>query len=115
MSGSGIILQPRYDHESKSLIIGQWQDVEDIIEMNKRLANEPKPKSDWGQHYATIPHNIRFKWWIEETGGNPDMPIFSARFENEIVAKKLEDPEWRALRVDLGCAFQLGWTSDRTR
>jgi hypothetical protein len=37
------------------------------------------------------------------------MPIFSARFENEIVAKKLEDPEWKFLRVDLGPSFQLGW------
>jgi hypothetical protein len=109
MSGSGIILQPRYDHDTKSIIVGQWQDVEDIIEENKRLANEPKPRSDWGRHYATIPHNIRFKWWIEETNGDWRMPIFSARFENEIVAKKLEDPEWRYLRVDLGPGFQLGW------
>jgi len=37
------------------------------------------------------------------------MPIFSARFENEIVAKKLEDPEWRYLRVDTGPSHTLGW------
>jgi hypothetical protein len=110
MSGSGIILQPQYDPDSKRLIVGQWQDVEDIIELNKRLANEPPRRSDWGRHYATIPHNIRFKWWIEETNGSLDMPIFSARFENEVVAKKLEDPEWKYLRVDLGCAFRIGWS-----
>lgn len=107
MSASRVILQPRIEHDT--LVIGQWQDVEDIIENNKRLANGPKRQSDWCQHIATIPHNIRFKWWIEETSGNPDMPIFSLRFENEIVAKKLEDPEWRYLRVDLGPSFRLGW------
>jgi hypothetical protein len=109
VSGSNVILQVRKDPGDRLLTVCHWQDVEDIIECNKRLANEPKPKSDWGRHYATIPHNIRFKWWIEETNGNPDMPIFSMRFENEVVARKLEDPEWRALRVDLGCGFHLGW------
>jgi len=109
VSGSGVILKTEYDREQRLLTVCHWQDVEDIVEHNKRLANEPKPRSDWGRHYATIPHNIRLKWWLEETNGNPNMPIFSMRFENEIVAKKLEDPEWRGLRVDLGPGFHLGW------
>ena len=109
MSGSGIILQPRFDSETGALIIGQWQDVEDIIEENKRLANLPKPRSDWGRLYARIPNNILFMWWIEDTGGNPEYKITGSRYFNEFVAKRLEDPQWRYLRVDLGPAFQLGW------
>ena len=109
MSASKVILVPQYDPDRNQIIIGHWQDVEDIIERNKRLANEPPRQFDWGRLVATIPHGVRFKWWIEETNGNPEMPIFSARFENEIVAKKLEDPEWRYLRVDLGPSYNLGW------
>ena len=110
MSGSGIILQPGFDHETKSLIIGQWQDVEDIIEENKRLSNLPKPKLDWGRHEATIPYNLLFKWWLEDTNGNNrDYPIMGMRYFNEFVAKRLNDPEWKYLRVDQGCSFQMGW------
>ena len=106
---NGILVIPEYDHENKRYLIRHWQDVEPIIENNKRLSNEQPRQNEYMRHIATIPHNIRLKWWIEETKGNYEIPIFSARFENEIVARKLEDPEWKYLRVDGGCNFKTGW------
>ena len=114
MSVSRTILVPEIDQANNRIVFGQWQDVEDIIENNKRLASETPRQNEWMRHIATIPHNIRFKWWIEETNGNPEMPIWSLRFENEIVAKKLEDPEWRYLRVDTGPSNIIGWRRNGT-
>jgi hypothetical protein len=108
MSSSAVNISIRKDPGDRLLTVCQWQDVEGIVEHNKRLANEQKPRSDWGRHYATIPHIWRYKWW-DEAGGDMTAGPFSMRFENEVIAKKLEDPEFRAFRVDLGPSFQLGW------
>jgi hypothetical protein len=111
---SSVILVPQYDPDSRKIIIGHWQDVEDIIEKNKRLANQPKARHDAWRHYATIPNGILYSWWIEDTGGSPEWPILSDRYFNEFVAKRLEDPEWRALRVDSGPAHCIGWRPNGT-
>jgi hypothetical protein len=109
----GVILIPQPDPETRNIIVGHYQDVTDVIEENKRLANEARPRGDGWRHMATIPNGLLFKWWIEETNGTPEMPIGSRRFYEEVVAKKLADPEWRALRVDLGPAFARGWRASK--
>lgn len=78
--------------------IEQVQDVEDILENNKRLRSE-RQDADWGRHVASIPNVIYVRWLNEEHArGNPVRP-FSPEFD-EIVQKKLQDPEWAYLRTD---------------
>jgi hypothetical protein len=77
------------------LVVRSFQDVEDIIERNKRLQNEPQ-KSDWGRHVATIPNNILLQWMQEE-----GVPVFGmpAHEWDKFLKKKLRDPDWRHLRT----------------
>ena len=63
------------------------QDVEPILERNKALRSIEQ-KSDWGRHIASIPKR-----------GNVGLRIFSKEFD-ALIAKKLNDPDWKFLRVD---------------
>ena len=85
--------------EDDSLTVKTSQDVEDIIENNKRLQTTPQ-KSDWGRHVASIPLIFLNKWLDEEYArGNTGLRLFDEDF-NRIVAMKLRDPDYRFLRVD---------------
>jgi hypothetical protein len=83
------------DLRDGDLVVRSFQDVEDIIERNKRLQNEPQ-KSDWGRHVATIPNNILLQWMLEE-----GVPVFGmpAHEWDRFLKKKLRDPDWRDLRT----------------
>lgn len=82
-----------------SLHVKSTQDVEDIIENNKRLQSTPQ-KSDWGRHVASIPNVILTQWLNEEyMRGNVGLRLFDEDF-NRIVKMKLQDPDWRFLRTD---------------
>lgn len=99
MSGSGVRTQLRL--ADRRIAVHSYQDVEDIIERNKRLAREPQ-RSDWGRHVATIPNNILLIWLNEEWArGNTTIKLFGPEFD-ALVARKLSDPEWRYLRTDGG-------------
>ena len=88
---------PRPKH---SLIIADsWQDVEPILERNKMLRSQPQ-RSDWGRHIATIPNVILVRWLNEEHArGRRDLALFSKEFD-EVVKRKLNDPDWAYLRTD---------------
>ena len=82
-----------------TVIASATQDVEPILERNQRLRGEP-PRSDWGRHVATIPNVILLRWLNEaHARGNTELRMFTAEFD-ELVARKLEDPEWKYLRTD---------------
>ena len=88
-----------HDDAEKKLIVNTYQDVEDIIENNKRLQTTPQ-KSDWGRHVASIPNNIINKWLMDEWGrGNTSLTMFGDEFD-KLVERKLRDPDWRWLRTD---------------
>lgn len=75
------------------------QDVEPILENNKRLKAEAQ-KSDFGRHVASIPSVIVEKWLNEEYArGNTELRFLGPGF-NEFIAKKLKDPDNRAWRTD---------------
>jgi hypothetical protein len=84
----------------ENLIVAETiQDVEPILEHNKALQAEPQ-HSDWGRHIACIPNVILVKWLNEEYArGNLALRLFSKEFD-ALVAKKLNDPDWKHLRVD---------------
>ncbi len=87
------------DRTDRRIIASTTQDVESILERNKALRGE-RQRSDWGRHIANIPNVILVKWLNEEyAAGNVQLRIFSAEF-NELVARKLRDPDWAYLRTD---------------
>jgi hypothetical protein len=99
VSGTDVLttfeLRGRSGESRRDLVVRSFQDVEDIIERNKRLQDEPQ-KSDWGRHIATIPNNILLKWMLEE-----GVPVFGmpAHEWDKFLRKKLNDPDWRHLRT----------------
>jgi hypothetical protein len=82
-----------------TVIASATQDVEPVLNRNRRLRAEPQA-SDWGRHVATIPNVILLKWLNEaHARGNAGLRMFTAEFD-ELVARKLADPEWKYLRTD---------------
>jgi hypothetical protein len=82
-----------------TVIASATQDVEPILKRNRRLRAEPQT-SDWGRHVASIPNVILLKWLNEaHAGGNSGLRMFTAEFD-ALVARKLEDPDWKYLRTD---------------
>jgi hypothetical protein len=97
------------DPNGRDLAIEHVQDVEPILDWNKQARREPQ-RSDWGRHVARIPNVILVKWFDEECArGRGDLRMFSPEFD-EIVSRKLQDPEWAYLRVDRP-ALQAGWSA----
>lgn len=95
---SDTILIPTVDASEKKITFAVWQDVEDIIENNKKLQNTPQ-KSDWGRHVASIPNVILHQWLTEEWNrGNTTLKPYSKEFD-KIIEKKLRDADWRWLRT----------------
>lgn len=87
------------DRTERLIIAETMQDVEPILEHNKRLRSTPQ-KSDWGRHIASIPNVIVTKWLNEEWArGNVSLRYLSKEFD-ELVARKLRDPDWAYLRTD---------------
>lgn len=95
------------DRSAKKFTIERVQDVEDIIEWNKKLRAESQ-KSDWGRHVAHIP-NIFLEQWLNEAwaSGNSHMRLFDDEF-NKMVDRKIKDSEWAFLRVDAP-ESRVGW------
>jgi hypothetical protein len=102
-----MLVKPHFDNNGRDLAIEHIQDIEDIIELNKQDRREEQ-RSDWGRHIARIPDVIYLKWFDEEHAkGNTTLRMYSKEFD-EIVHKKLKDPEWAYLRVDKP-ALITGW------
>lgn len=95
------------DSNGEDLAIKHVQDVEPILDWNKE-ARRDEQSSDWGRHIARIPNVIYVKWLDEaHAKGNTSLRMYSKEFD-EIVHKKLQDPEWAYLRVDKP-ALIMGW------
>lgn len=104
----GVLVRPHFDANGKDLAIEHVQDVEPILEHNKALRGEDQ-RSDWGRHVASIPNVIYVRWLNEEHArGNTNLRLFTPEFD-QIVQKKLQDPEWAYLRTDKP-ALQVGWS-----
>lgn len=87
------------DRGEKLIVVEQIQDVEPILERNHILRSIPQ-KSDWGRHVASIPNIILTKWLNEEYArGNKNLRMFTPEFD-ELVERKLQDPDWKYLRTD---------------
>jgi hypothetical protein len=109
---SGVQVRFHKDSNGKDLAIEHVQDVEPILEHNKLLRGEEQ-HSDWGRHVARIPNVIYVRWLDEEhRKGNTSLRMFTPAFD-EIVQRKLQDPEWAYLRTDRP-KLQAGWSAGLT-
>jgi hypothetical protein len=81
-----------------AVIASTTQDVEPILARNARLRREPQ-RRDWARHVASIPNVILVKWLNEEHArGNTGLRLFTREFD-ELVARKLADPDWAYLKA----------------
>lgn len=89
-----------YDHDTRKTYITTSQDVEDMLELNKKLYNDDGRKGvkqDWW-HVAHVPNSIITKWLLEE-----GIDFFSTEPEHvRKVKQKLNSNEWRYLRTSEG-------------
>lgn len=87
------------DSNGQDLAVEHVQDVEPILERNKVLRTLQQ-KSDCTREVADIPYVTLITWLNEEHArGNTGLLFLSAEF-NQIVKKKLSDPDWAYLRTD---------------
>lgn len=94
-----MLTQLHLDSTEKKIVAVTEQDVEPFLENNKALRSIEQ-KSDWGREIADIPNVIAVRWFNEEHArGNNTLRMFSKEWQ-ELVAKKLQDPDWAYLRTD---------------
>jgi hypothetical protein len=87
------------DRAEKKIIAVSSQDVEPILDRNKALRDQPQT-GDWARHVASVPNVILVRWLNEEYArGNTGLRMFTAEF-NQLVGRKLRDPDWAYLRTD---------------
>jgi len=80
------------------LVVRSMQDVEPILEANKR-ERQVEQRHDCMRKIASIPNVVLLGWLYDEhKRGNTGLRLFSPEF-NEIVGRKLRDPDWVALRT----------------
>ena len=92
------------DPDGKGLAVERIQDVQPILERNKQLRSMEQ-RSDWGRHVASIPNVILERWLNDEFHrGNVSLRMFTKEFD-ELVERKLKDPEWAYLRTDCSNAL----------
>lgn len=103
-------VQTLYHADGRSLTIERVQDVEPLLEHNAVLRTMEQ-RSDWGRHIASVPNVILEKWLNEEwQRGNVSMQFGSDEYY-QMVERKLQDPEYRAFRVDASFNGLLGFGS----
>ena len=84
--------------------VKRTQDVAPVLDFNKACRNEPSfnnghTKSGDMQHVARIPLIMMEMWWKE--AGRPKGGVYGKAM-NEIVKKKLNDPDYKYLRTGGG-------------
>lgn len=67
-----------------------------ITDLNKATQGADVGKSDWGHHVARVPMSVVHQWMQE--AGVTMMEALSSDF----LRKKLDDPDYRHLRVNTG-------------
>lgn len=95
---AGTTIVPHFDAAENTFTVEEVQDVEAIIENNKRLQGEAQ-KSDMMRHVASIPAIFLTQWLHEEWNRGNRIKAFGKEMD-KVVARKLRDPDYRFLRTD---------------
>ena len=97
---SDVATRVHYDRSERKYHFERVQDVEPIIENNKRLQTETQDRKSSFRQVASIPMVFLEKWLNEEyQRGNTGIRLFDDEF-NRLVARKLQDPDYKWLRTD---------------
>lgn len=93
----GWVTSRLHRHGDGAITHERIQDVESILDQNKRYQNEPQKKSElMGHHKMQIPLVIIDKWANEDGANLMTMNKYEA---SEFLKKKYNDPNWKYLRV----------------
>ena len=84
--------------EKRNIAVYSTDDVEPTLERNKLLRTIDQ-NSDWGRHIATIDNVIQVMWLNEEWKRGNYIRYLSPEW-NELLKRKLKDPEWANVRTD---------------
>lgn len=86
--------------DGRELTINRIQDVEPILDNNKRLRNTPQDRKSSFRHIASIPNVVLEQWLNDELKrGNKTIRWGSAEFD-ALIKRKLQDHDWLFLRTD---------------
>jgi hypothetical protein len=89
------------DRGERKIVAVSTQDVEPILELNKARRGQSQAGHDCARLVADIPAVILVRWLNEEYArGNTHLRLFTREFNETVVRRKLQDPEWRYLRTD---------------
>ena len=89
------------DRGERKIVAVSTQDVEPVLVRNKSLRGEPQGGHDCARLVADIPAVILVRWLNEEYArGNTHLRLFTREFNETVVRRKLQDPEWRYLHTD---------------
>ncbi len=91
-----VVASIHLDSDGDRLTIEHVQDVAPILARNAAL-RRCRRKGDWGRPIASIPNVIIVRWMNEE---GADVLRMSGEEFAAFIRKKLDDPDWRHLRVD---------------
>ncbi len=83
----------------RNIVLYHEDDVSDVLEQNKQLRSMPQKRDRVFNHVASIPSVIIVKWLDEERNRGHEVQFLSKEFD-ELTQRKLNDPEWKYLRVD---------------
>ena len=85
--------------DKRTIAVYSSDDVEPMLERNALLRTMGQPNTDGLKHVASIPNVIMVKWLNEAWSRGSNVRYLSREWD-EIVKKKLKDPEWAYLRTD---------------
>ena len=105
----GVVSLVHSDPTERAYHFERVQDVEPILENNKRLQSIEQ-KSDWGRHHSSVPMIVIEKWLNEEYArGNISLRFLGPGFD-EFYRQKMQDPDNRAwLTSNPSNPFHVGW------
>lgn len=87
------------DQSENKVTFVNVQDAEPILDANANDRAEEQT-SDWGRKIGRIPNTLLLKWYYDEIHrGNTTLQMYSKEFD-QLILKKLEDPDYAYLRTD---------------
>lgn len=94
---SGMTVWYDYNELTDEVTLEYEQDAEPILEMNKKLQNDPSlTKEGFKNEFyllASIPNGVQMKWLLEE-----GLDLYDKNAWPQVV-KKLNDPQYQYLRT----------------
>jgi hypothetical protein len=89
-----------YDPDADTLYSHVRQDVEPILDHNRKLRDIDQPSTDGMKHVASIPVAVLELWLNEEVARGATHLTLGSKEMDQLIRRKLRDPAWIHLRTD---------------